>query len=413
MFTSRSGRRRMAYVFLAAFGMRIGMALVLFHYASLALWYQANEPSMIAAHLAAGEGFSSPYAGVDLQPTAQQPPLYPALVALIFLAFGTRTAAALAVLVSINAAADAVTAVGMAALGKRYFPPRVGTLAALVWIVWPQAAITGVGLTSYALSAMVIVLAALGIPTILAAREWRRLTGLGIAAGLATLLNPALAILPVLAGAAWIYRSGWRGMRAAAWMGLAAGLVLLPWTIRNYAALDRLIPIRDNAGLELWVGNRLGMQGLADFSGDFPSSNPARYQELGEIQFMDSVHVEAMAYIRQEPGLFLRRIVGRMAEFWSFRPLPWGWGILGVLAWAGAILAAWRRNPPGIFIVAMMAVMPIPYYLTHVWAPYRHPLEPLIVLAAVYAVLELKHSIVDSNTTPAARTPPAIAPGRS
>ena len=46
-------------------------------------------------------------------------------------------------------------------------------------------------------------------------------------------------------------------------------LTVLPWTIRNYETFHRLIPMRDNFGLELWIGNH---EGEAHLNGDdFPT----------------------------------------------------------------------------------------------------------------------------------------------
>ena len=79
----------------------------------------------------------------------------------------------------------------------------------------------------------------------------------GLLWAFALLTNPSLgSVLPFLLGWA-AYRTAKRG---AGWRApaLAAAVVVLccaPWTIRNYRAFHRFIPLRSNLGVELYVGN--------------------------------------------------------------------------------------------------------------------------------------------------------------
>jgi hypothetical protein len=54
---------------------------------------------------------------------------------------------------------------------------------------------------------------------------------------------------------------------------------------------------------------------------------------------------------------------------------------VGVL---GGVLA-WRRRRPaaGLYMLALLTV-PVPYYAVIVLARFRHPLEPLLTVLAVY-----------------------------
>ena len=81
--------------------------------------FYGNEPSHIAAHLAKGEGFSSPYPWTPVSPTAQQPPLYPFLLAIIFKAFGVLSLRSLQVIVWLNAVAGTAASLLIYWVGRR------------------------------------------------------------------------------------------------------------------------------------------------------------------------------------------------------------------------------------------------------------------------------------------------------
>src|SRR5579864_3566093 len=76
-------------IFATALATRIASAVFVFrNYFPPQLLYLENEPSHIASALVSGFGFSAPYANAPIAPTAQQPPLYPFILATIFKIFG-------------------------------------------------------------------------------------------------------------------------------------------------------------------------------------------------------------------------------------------------------------------------------------------------------------------------------------
>ena len=66
------------------------------------------------------------------------------------------------------------------------------------------------------------------------------------------------------------------------------------------------------------------MEGLVDYSGDFPSNDPRLYSRLGEVQFMDAKLQEAELFILRDPVAFLTRFVERAIEFWHLPNSPPG-----------------------------------------------------------------------------------------
>jgi hypothetical protein len=63
--------------------------------------------------------------------------------------------------------------------------------------------------------------------------------------------------------------------------------------------------------------------------------------------------------------------------------------LFSVLAFAGLVLslndAGWDSLPVALCLV----VFPVPYYITHTAMRYRHPIDPLMTIFAVYAIAKL------------------------
>jgi 4-amino-4-deoxy-L-arabinose transferase-like glycosyltransferase len=373
-------------IFGAAFITRLASATyILSGYFGPQLLFIQNEPSNIAAALARGMGFSSPYANVASAPTAQQPPLYPCILAGIFKVFGIRTAESAWMAVLINALAGAVTAVLLYYVGRLHFGETVGILAAWLWVLpWMYRTIAfSVSLSSPYLAALGVTALLLWVPKRLETnRGW---FVLGIYSGLLVLLQPSL-LTVVLVYLGWL---AWSKARSRQMLIAVAGLLLTmtPWTIRNYVTFGRFIPLRDNFGLELWLGNRPGMRGTVDFTGDFPDHDPSTYARLGELGFMDAKFEEARKFIMSDPAGFVGRTLHRMVEFW-YVPYPFPWIVISILGWLGAALAI-RKDRSGWIWLISLAVFPLVYYVTHTFPLYRHPIEPLIILLTAYCVVEV------------------------
>jgi 4-amino-4-deoxy-L-arabinose transferase-like glycosyltransferase len=372
-------------IFIVAFATRLAAALyILKRYYEPGLLFIQNEPSHIAAALASGLGFSSPYAGAPLAPTAQQPPVYPFILAGLFKTFGIYTAQSAWAAVLLNILAGAATSVLLYKLGKAQFGSTAGIVAGWVWTLpWMYPAIAfSAGLSSPYLTALGLTAFVLWLLNVL--KTDRHSFGLGMYGGLLVLLQPSLLGILIPYGL-WL---GFRKTRLRGVLLACAGtvVVIAPWTMRNYVALGRFVPIRDNFGLELWVGNHPGMQGTADFTGDFPDHDPSEYARFGEIRFMDKKWDEAKTFIAADRIAFVQRTLHRVAEFW-FVPYSRLYLLLSLASWLGGVLTI-RNGRNGWLWMTPLAFFPLVYYVTHVFSSYRHPIEPIMMLLAVYAFLE-------------------------
>src|SRR5262249_14999166 len=128
---------------------------------------------------------------------------------------------------------------------------------------------------------------------------------------------------------AWGVPSLLIGWRQRAWSRFAlavlvAGLVLAPWTVRNYLVFGRLIPVKSNLAYELYQSQCLQPDGLIQdttFS-THPYSSDGRerqeYKTLGEMAFLDRKRQRFREAVLADPGDFVERVADRFlgATLW-------------------------------------------------------------------------------------------------
>ena len=374
-------------------------------------FYQYNEFAHIAAAVASGHGYCSPWANTPLAPTAVEPPVYAYLLAGIFKLAGVYSYASLWIAVGLNALLSATTAVLILRMGARIFGSATGVLASWVWSCWLYEAAVSVRLWESSLAALLLMIGLLLVSELDASLRRSHWLLFGLIAGIAGLTNTTLlSVFPLFWLWLWIAYSRRKQSCSRPLLASIAVflLTLFPWTIRNYVTFGRLMPIRDNFGLELWLGNHEGV--THQFDSDFPILNPTEYNRLGEIHFMESKRQIALQFIARHPLAFLRGSSRRMFQFWTL-PQDSAWAWISLLAWLGLVLALrnWKHNAVPSAIV--MVVFPLVYYVTHTFPTYRHPMESVVLLLASYAVIQLLQvatarlrAVRPGMPTPGART---------
>jgi 4-amino-4-deoxy-L-arabinose transferase-like glycosyltransferase len=384
------------------------------------------EAGRISRALVTGYGYADPFANAFLAhtgPTAWLPPLYPLLMAAIFRIFGVYTHASAWVLLTIQSAFSAATALATWEIAARCFSRRVALWSAWLWVLYPAAMQYAVRwpwemTITTALFAFTLVLAlrmrAIG-SEVQAPRtsnpEPRTLQLLlfGLLWALIALSNSTLLIflpvcglwilLPHLGAPSKLRLGGILHLLIAPTLSALLFLACIaPWTIRNWQAFHAFIPLRGNLGAELYMGNGPGSNGLLmEYYHPFQSPEQLRlYASLGEVRYVAQRGALARAYIAAHPAHFAANVVRRIFFFWIGVPHPsdeaWyneagrtlNFAFLSVAGLLGLALALRRRIPAaGLFAWAFL-LLPIPYYLITVHARFRHPLEPLICILAVY-----------------------------
>jgi hypothetical protein len=148
----------------------------------------------------------------------------------------------------------------------------------------------------------------------------------------------------------------------------------------------------------MYLGNGPGSNGLLmEYDHPFQAADQLRlYASLGEVRYVALRGAQANTFIRAHPAHYAADIVRRVYFFWISVPHPsdeaWyneagrtiNFAFLSLIGLFGLALALRRSVPAaGLFAWAFI-LLPIPYYLVTVHARFRHPLEPLICILAVY-----------------------------
>ena len=376
-----------AVIFLTAIVIRVWAASRILPSHAWDYFYQRNEAVHIAWAMATGHGFSSPWPNTLLLPTAQQPPIYPVLLAAIFKLFGVYSYRSLWIAIALNATFAALTAVLLLRIGKRAFNPQAATLAAWFWSCLPLEAAASVRLWESSLSALLLIILLSLLLRLKDSPQPSRWIIFGSLGGLAALTNTTLlALMPFFWLWLWYaYRRRGESCNRVLWTSFVfCMLVISPWIVRNYAVFHRLIPIRDNFGLELWVGN--------GHDTDFSILKVTEFNQLGEIPLMESKRQRALQFIQAHPAEFLRAMAWRSVRFWV-APDGSAWPWISLLAWAGLFLALKRKGLNAVPFAIVMTVFPIVYYVTHAHVTYRYPIEPEILLLAGYTLVTAVESL--------------------
>jgi 4-amino-4-deoxy-L-arabinose transferase-like glycosyltransferase len=399
----RASDRKLIFVtVVVALLLRIGY-IVLFHtyeFSSGDKYLMGYETGAIARSIASGHGFSSPFRTAS-GPSAWLAPLYPYFVAGVFKIFGIYSSQSAFVIFAVNSLLSALTCIPMLWVARRLLGRKVALASAWIWALAPPAMFWAVRWV-WETSASALLLTWLIWLTLTLADSERIQSWLwfGVLWGVAALTNPSLlSFFPIsLAYPLWQRRS-----RGHAWASRGAIVVLLflnlitPWLIRNAVVFHYPVFIRPNLWAEVSFGNGSGADGTWQ-ARLHPSMNPrenASYDLMGEVQYVQWKKIQVTQFIRSNPGLFLKLCARRIYLFWSGYSQPgenlrWlratAWLLFTALAFAG-LWIAWRNRIAGIAPLAWLLLLyPAAYYVTFAFARYKHPIEPVLVILAVYSV---------------------------
>jgi 4-amino-4-deoxy-L-arabinose transferase-like glycosyltransferase len=366
-----------------------------------------QETGNIAYSLAQGHGFSSAFR-TNTGPTAWLTPVYPLLIAGIFKIFGIFTPRAFLAAVFLNIIFSVAACLPLFYAAKRTGGLAVASLAAWLWAIFPNAVIMPfewIWDTSLsAFFAAALLWATLALAESEKMRDW---CGYGLLWGLALLTNPALgSLFPFLLGWA-IYRTHAEKRLNISRPALAVGVAILccvPWTIRNYAAFHKIVPLRSNFAFELWLGNN----DIFDLHAKNGRRVITRYEEertytqMGEAAYVQDKWEKAAGFIKSHPALVAELTGKRVIATWFGTETPWKnfvetdslfirvlfvsnfLAVLGTLAGIARLIL--QRSVFSFPLVTFPLIYPVVYYITHTSLRYRHPIDPVLLLLTAIAV---------------------------
>ncbi len=296
-------------------------------------------------------------------------------------------------------------------IARRSFGERVAWWAAWIWAFFPYGIYFS---AAWAWSTHLLLLCLCWLLVLAQRMEQSSRLGLwaafGLLAGFAGLTEPSvLVVIPfLLALACWrLRRDGKRWFVPGFVACLTMAAAISPWMIRNAVVFHRFIPMRDNMGLELWMGNN-GYE-LRWTSDDLHPLHDAQeladYNSMGELAYNEPQDATGQGLHPQPSGWYawmsLRRAVYIWTGYWSFDPdyldlepmdpanIPFATclTLLGLLG----LLMAWRDTPfEAIRYAGVLFLFPLMYYFSHPEPYHLRPVDPLLVILGCYAILSLR-----------------------
>jgi hypothetical protein len=398
-----------------------------YHFRALQDHFQFGwEVGRIARALVTGYGYADPFTG-HTGPTAWAPPLYPLLLAGVFKLCGIYTPLSAWAILTLNSLFSAAIAPAVYEIATRCYdttspnPNRsVALWSGWLWALYPAAsqyAVHWVWETSLTacLFAWTLVIAlrirAVGTQATTSAfppEAPRGTTTLwaifGVLWAMIFLTNPTLVLFLPICGLWMLFDSEnpARSLSQAAFAGIIFLICITPWVYRNAEAFHAFIPSRSNFGAELYQSMLPEHDGFPwGITVSFVENDPEylSYKALGEIAYVQQKNELAHALIHAHPQRFAAYALKRVYFYWVGVPHPieqgWnGWFVeiiremnfcfLSLAGLMGLALSLHRRIPAARLFAWAFLLLPVPYYFITSGARFRHPLEPLICILAVY-----------------------------
>jgi hypothetical protein len=414
---SKSGRkfalkRFSLAVFFLAFGLRAFVAWKAGFFNN----FQHDEMVRIGLSLVKYHEYGNPYL-IRTGPTAQQMPIYPLFLGLVYLVFGQGVLAE-AVKILLACAATALRCALLppfcvaAGLGR-----VVGIVSGILGAIYISALQTELrGNWDGPWQALALLILIWMTIRIWSERSWLQhvprlyLILWGVAILLQPAFIPILAVL-LLSGLIAVPASARRRyLQQSMALLLVVFAFLAPWTIRNYLRFGKLVCTRSNFGLEFWLSNGPGrafdMQTNLGFDVPHPSANLREAQlvlQLGEVRYNQMKLREAETWIRSNPGEFAHLTALRFVAWWFPPARNTFHRVLGlafsVLALVGlGLMFRIKRLVATLFLLTWIS-FPLVYYLIQWSSKYRYAMEwELVVCAAltIGSVLRASSPAVDA-----------------
>ena len=324
-------------------------------------------------------------------------PLYPLFLTILIKVGGAR----LVLIRLVQAALDATTAVGVAALG-RAVGGRRGVTAGLAMAFCAAFVTLSSEVLSECLHTPLLVASlaclAYAVTDDRPRRGAARACLGGVFFGLSALTRAvSSAFLPI--AALWtLFECGWRrGAKLGTLFAGTAVLVILPWSARNFLLYGKVVPIETVSVFNLWRDN----------AGGNPGARQAQADEVVRCKHVGCSAAQAVAYtvenVAAAPGAFVEKVQEQLRHLcrpqalrmWLVAELPASWWSHvtriacddGILLTAQALFLAFVLAPPGKPAHRLLVLWTFYYVFLlvvvfHAEIRYRSALTPFLIATA-------------------------------
>jgi len=357
-------------------------------------------------------------------------PAYPYLLGVIYTIFGHSLLAVHLVQVAIGAG----SCVLLYRAGRGFFDSRVGIVAGWMLAFYPPAIFFD-GIIHKACLALFLTC---GLLACLAVRSGDQLKGraalIGVIVGLLTLTRENMlflvALVPLFFLLCDVAISRKRRWLQVGTFALGVVLILGPVVARNYSFGGSLVLATTNMGSNFFIGNNPDADGLYQ-SADIARQDPVQEQadavrraeqavgrELTAGEASNYWFKRGLSWIAANPVAWAKLTAWKVLLCWHrfeipdtediyvysewFRPLGWvSWvwhfGILAPLAIVG-VIQNWSRRRDLWILLVIGALMTASIALFFVFARFRFPLVPLLILFAASAVVKVVRRAREGST---------------
>lgn len=232
----------------------------------------------------------------------------------------------------------------------------------------------------------------------------------GIVAGLMHLTKPIFFYSFLVI---WVWQYFFQKMpaRKILTIALVMGVVVSPWVVRNFLIFDELVVNTASSGHILWEGNNPwnvtgGVSGTFQNPDAWLKAVPDGLTELEEDQWKKD---QALAFIRENPAIFVENGLKKFFRLWSLWPNSvdyqhwvykatsiFSFGPILLLSLIGVWVLKENRREIGL-MVGLVGYITLLHVVTLGSIRYRLPLEPIMIVIASMTLKNLYNRYYGKN----------------
>jgi len=291
-------------------------------------------------------------------------------------------------------------------IGKRIFDWRAGLVSAFLYAVYPYSIWYFPRVKRENLLIFLVVISILVLMRVLEELKVKHSVALGILLGLTTLCKPITLYFPLFLFPFFMIKY-WNGKRKAlahflVICGLMA-IVILPWSLRNLALYNHLIPVSVGKGETLYMHNVLNDYGkpsrLIEQEDPFVDRRQAlenRFRGENDVLKTDkALFKEGVDYILQHPGVYINKVLERAQRFWYWADDPFtrSYGlwiqIMYLLPGFAGLVVAVKEKKNIWALLIMFGYFFCIYVPIHATARYTFPIMPVFMVFGAHFLVKL------------------------
>jgi len=383
--------KKIGYILLIALLVRL--CFVLFFPPRPTNWDDAGSWDSVGWNVCLGKGFLEN----DSSPTQQRPPAYPIFLAIVYFLFGHSF---LWVKIS-QAVLDTFTVFILYNISKKYFDEKTSLLVSLVLALYPPLIVYNGVIGSEICFTFFLALTLLVLTNTVCINSTKLYGISGVILGITTLCRSTTIFYPIffLIGLLIVKKNFF--LKGLIVFLLFFVITLLPWTLRNYFTSGSFSPLAAGGGGLFWSGTQEISDGKPVLEGAgyyYPelSKMPFHQQDIIQIKMgLKSIYNAPFVYFKITLKKFVRIVFQPVGQVLTEKKHP----LLGKLLYlmhfilliftvigVGMSKPLWQDLMPIISIIVYIILM---HTLLSSIPRYRLPVEPYIVLFAVYGFLSV------------------------